>query len=259
MKLPTRVPRVACLILLTSLIVGMVTSGVAKAHPRVINRDAGPPEPTPEIQQLPLFPGPGNATFSIAAHEGPHVVWMAGTVELSVLATQNQTVWCMIDNGLGLMFLPANFTFDLVEGTNTIVFPLKLVLEAMPGRYSYRLQVSVNAEFTNVLYRQNHQTYIALGLPSLVLVFVTLGGFLGIAYARNRQKKALSPTPAETSAAETGTLPSTPDEGGPQALTAPPGKIRCPSCKKVIEEGTVFCPECGHRIPEYYRYNPNSN
>jgi len=34
------------------------------------------------------------------------------------------------------------------------------------------------------------------------------------------------------------------------------GKIKCPTCKEIIEEGLIFCPECGNRIPEFLRYNP---
>ena len=36
------------------------------------------------------------------------------------------------------------------------------------------------------------------------------------------------------------------------------GQIKCPSCRKVIQEGLTFCPECGERIPEFLRYNPIS-
>lgn len=35
----------------------------------------------------------------------------------------------------------------------------------------------------------------------------------------------------------------------------PKGKIRCPECKEIIEEGLSFCPECGNRIAEFLRYN----
>jgi ribosomal protein L32 len=36
------------------------------------------------------------------------------------------------------------------------------------------------------------------------------------------------------------------------------GQIKCPSCRKLIQEGLTFCPECGNRIPEFLRYNPIS-
>lgn len=36
------------------------------------------------------------------------------------------------------------------------------------------------------------------------------------------------------------------------------GQIKCPSCRKAIQEGLTFCPECGDRIPEFLRYNPIS-
>ena len=36
------------------------------------------------------------------------------------------------------------------------------------------------------------------------------------------------------------------------------GQIKCPSCRKLIQEGLTFCPECGERIPEFLRYNPIS-
>ena len=38
-----------------------------------------------------------------------------------------------------------------------------------------------------------------------------------------------------------------------------PGKIICQSCHKIINEGLTFCPECGERIPEFLRFNPNSS
>ena len=31
------------------------------------------------------------------------------------------------------------------------------------------------------------------------------------------------------------------------------GFIRCPECKKVIKEGSSFCPECGFHIPRFLR------
>ena len=35
------------------------------------------------------------------------------------------------------------------------------------------------------------------------------------------------------------------------------GKIKCPKCKELIEEGLTFCPECGSRIEISQRYNPS--
>ena len=26
------------------------------------------------------------------------------------------------------------------------------------------------------------------------------------------------------------------------------GKIKCPNCKEIIDEGSTFCPECGERL-----------
>lgn len=31
------------------------------------------------------------------------------------------------------------------------------------------------------------------------------------------------------------------------------GFIRCPECKKIIKEGSSFCPECGFHIPRFLR------
>jgi rRNA maturation endonuclease Nob1 len=37
------------------------------------------------------------------------------------------------------------------------------------------------------------------------------------------------------------------------------GKIKCPKCNQIIDEGLSFCPECGSRIPEFLRFNPDSS
>ena len=39
----------------------------------------------------------------------------------------------------------------------------------------------------------------------------------------------------------------------------PEGKIPCPTCHSVIDEGLAFCPECGDRIPEFLRMSPGSS
>ena len=39
----------------------------------------------------------------------------------------------------------------------------------------------------------------------------------------------------------------------------PSGKIKCPDCEKVIEEGLTFCPECGNRIPPWAKFNQDSS
>ena len=38
----------------------------------------------------------------------------------------------------------------------------------------------------------------------------------------------------------------------------PEGKIKCPECSLLIEEGLTFCPECGNRIPPWAQFNTNS-
>ena len=38
----------------------------------------------------------------------------------------------------------------------------------------------------------------------------------------------------------------------------PSGKIKCPACEQIIEEGLIFCPECGNRIPPWAKFNPDS-
>jgi len=44
----------------------------------------------------------------------------------------------------------------------------------------------------------------------------------------------------------------------PKKSKIPKGKIKCPQCNQIIDEGLTFCPECGSRIPEFLRYNPDS-
>ncbi len=41
-------------------------------------------------------------------------------------------------------------------------------------------------------------------------------------------------------------------------IRIPAGKIACQFCNKIIDEGLMFCPECGERIPEFFRFNPDS-
>lgn len=40
-----------------------------------------------------------------------------------------------------------------------------------------------------------------------------------------------------------------------KAENIPEGKIQCPECYSILQEGLSFCPECGIRIPEFYRYH----
>jgi len=37
----------------------------------------------------------------------------------------------------------------------------------------------------------------------------------------------------------------------------PAGKILCPGCDVLIDEGQTFCPECGNRIPEFLQFGPS--
>ena len=37
-------------------------------------------------------------------------------------------------------------------------------------------------------------------------------------------------------------------------VNLPAGKILCPECDELINEGLTFCPECGNRIPEFLQF-----
>jgi hypothetical protein len=99
---------------------------------------------------------------------------------------------------------------------------------------------------------------IIMGIPLVILLggIFTIGIiFISVRPVRLRQMKTDESLETDFSYAES-TEASPPSSSSPQSSPSDgleAGKIRCPECKKIIAEGSAFCPECGFHIPRFLR------
>ncbi len=119
--------------------------------------------------------------------------------------------------------------------------------ETVPGNYS--LQVAawyINGTTLQLVWSGTVTVQFGLalrvGIPLLLAVFA-IAIIMVIKLRKPASKEKVEPEKI-TSTAE-----------GSAVSSGVPNKIHCPECKKLIDEGSVFCAECGARVPEFLRYN----
>ncbi|MHA1730926.1 MAG: zinc-ribbon domain-containing protein [Promethearchaeota archaeon] len=215
-----------------------------------------------------LDPLAQSGDVDVIAIDRPSFIWVRGNITMRLTAYREMTVWLKIANSgngpLDEVAMQTHLTF----GENLLEFPISTVLSALPGQYTYYIIISNASNFsTNTYLSQEFTICVGMGVPFLVLFAAILLMVLAIGLVKGKAGFPVGASPAQvgsqvpsaTQSPVQGPSPQQAPAGGAPAPTgqgAPPGKVKCPHCNKLIQEGSVFCPECGERVPAFYRYNP---
>jgi hypothetical protein len=179
------------------------------------------------------------------------ILWIQGELEINLETNTSGTLSVTFSEVSGdNYFLAITETYSLLDNTTQsfqlLVTPKILTL---PGEYSFNLTLSIlNSENEEILkYNETFETILGMGYLVIMIFFPLLVVALiivGIKTKKPIKKSELSEGSTEKEYVDT-------------TGTPPPGKIKCPTCYKIINEGLAFCPECGNRIPEFLQRNPN--
>lgn len=169
----------------------------------------------------------------------PKLIWMEGNLQLEITPNQTGQVLCDFREISESAFTSYNSLIDIVNVNHTQVFIIKVspYITTLPGVYMFRLNLT-----GMVVYYEEFEVIFAIGFLPLILIFGV--GLISIISILIRKNKGTEKVQEEIQIT---------DVSSPLI-----GKIKCPSCRKQIQEGLTFCPECGDRIPEFLRYNPVS-
>ncbi len=174
----------------------------------------------------------------------------SGKVTLNITSDGDGTLRVNITSAEGAITPVSDAIVPFTASQQLYEVPFNAALATLPG--TFVLQVS--AWYVNVSNGNNLDPVLSgvvnvrlgiglmLGVP-LLLAIVTIAIVIAI--------KLRKPAATEKTGEET-----TKSSGeSSAAVSGVANKIRCPECKKLIDEGSVFCAECGARIPEFLRYN----
>lgn len=183
-----------------------------------------------------------NGNFSIDTFF-PRIVWLEGQLKLNISSNQTGIIFCSLSElSSNTGFSNVNQTVDLI-GNN---ISQEIILKAQPSFFTlpgiYRFDLNITGIHT---YNENFEIIFVLGYSILTIISTAFFIVFIIVLVKHKgvvKSKSFSQTIEGNGAlgTSTGIL----------------GKIKCPECRKTIDEGLTFCPECGARIPEFLRYNP---
>lgn len=171
------------------------------------------------------------------------IIWIEGVVDLLITANQSGIIICeLIDSNGGKYFTPVTRSITLAGNNQSQNLRLTFnpLFTTFPGRYNINLRIS-----GLFIYNEDFEVILGLGYILLLLIVSIFG--IGIILILKKKVEVISKKPTSTIYETERT----------ELVEVPSKKIACPECKKLIEEGLVFCSKCGVRIPEFLRYNPN--
>ena len=175
----------------------------------------------------------------------PKLIWIQ--IQLKVVIISNITgtlLFRLVNPGSELSFDDANVT-QLITN-NGVELPLEIrthpALFTLPGIYNLALIVThiESAE----QYTESFEIVLGLGYTVLISLFIIFGTAVLVVLTRKQELDEIKIITAQTTQ---------------RVGRVPEGKIPCPTCHSVIDEGLAFCPECGERIPEFLRFTPGSS
>ena len=169
----------------------------------------------------------------------PKLIWWEGNLRLEIRSNQTGQIQCFLRQISGNSFIALSKVINVSLVNQTQVFTLKIYpyLTTFPGVYTFRLNL-----IGFITYYEEFEVIFGLGFIPFVSIFGT--GFIFIVYVLVKKTKKTK-KPQDLSIAI-------------DSSESIIGRIRCPNCRRQIQEGLAFCPECGDRIPEFLRYNPVS-
>jgi len=206
-----------------------------------------------EIQKNPNISQPEpSENIRIEIKNYSQLIWFTGNI--IVETSSNISGYLRIDlsdenGGAYFQIFQNNISISNTSENENYEIPIIPQIYLFPGRYNILLTVdylqNLNSTDENSILSTILQINIGLGLPMLIILTIV---FM-IAFTLIITKKEVI---------KEDVLVGEPEKQLEIALDAPEGKIKCPKCKKTIEEGLSFCPECGKRIPEFLRYHPET-
>ncbi|MFX1355875.1 MAG: zinc ribbon domain-containing protein [Promethearchaeota archaeon] len=193
-----------------------------------------------EIDHLKLSQTNGNSSIETFL---PRLAWLEVQVKLNISSNESGQIFCYLnefpDNS---RFYGVNQSVDLI-GSNvsqTIHLIARPSFLTFPGIYRFELNI------TGIqTYNENFEVIFVLGYSILTIISISFFICLIIILIKHRKTVKSKSTSQVVGATET-----------IESTSVIKGKIKCPECRKSIDEGLTFCPECGARIPEFLRYNP---
>jgi len=178
------------------------------------------------------------------------MILLAGKLTLSVDSSRSGYLNVILIDSEGGIFIQPYRGFHRITSSDInrlIEIPINPQIYVLPGVYELNLRIyyheSESSTAEGQILNTNIDVNIGLGIPILIILLFILGISTALILTKKEIPKEEMPQP-------TPQIPS--------GLEAPQGKIKCPECKKTIDEGLTFCPECGIRIPEFLRYNPDT-
>jgi hypothetical protein len=174
----------------------------------------------------------------------------SGKLTLFILANGTGTLIVNMTNADGAITPVTNATVAFTASTLIYEVWFTSTWGALPGTFS--LQVSAwyvnvtNGNSLDLVLSRTVNVRLALGQTLGVPILLAIIAIAIITVIKLRKPASKDKVEADktTSSAE-----------GSAVASGMPNKIHCPECKKLIDEGSVFCAECGARVPEFLRYN----
>ena len=174
------------------------------------------------------------------------IIWVEGHLTLTLTANESGSITCDFRDALdGNSFTLINEVVNLTGNyvSQEIQFVFRPHITTLPGSYNFTLNITGLYDYT-----EDFQIILGMGYVILLLILTIFG--IGVIIILVK-KKGSEPTKESIIIVPDDSIPSDGDY-------IPINKITCPDCKKLINKGLTFCPECGARIPEFLRFNPNS-
>ncbi|OLS12311.1 MAG: hypothetical protein RBG13Loki_4068 [Promethearchaeota archaeon CR_4] len=141
-----------------------------------------------------------------------------------------------------------NRNLAFMTGIQIYGIPISPAWGALPGSFSVQVSAwylnATNDDSMDLVFSESVTVTITLGLTLgvpivLGIIAVVVIIFVKVAKSAGSKKPKTGKAKVPTKIVPSGVA----------------GKILCPECKKTIDEGSVFCAECGARVPEFLRYN----
>ncbi|MHA1669058.1 MAG: DUF7575 domain-containing protein [Promethearchaeota archaeon] len=199
---------------------------------------------TPQEDQTKIHASQGTQNFTIDTFL-PSLIWIDPQLKLNISVNQTSQIQCFFSETNGPQFFTSgNSSLSLIGNNISQIFYLQIIplITTLPGVYQFSLNIT--GAFS---YNENFQIVYGLGPISLILVFSVIIIIPIIILVK--KSKGFKDVKIEEIASTEDYKPTT---------SSIAGKINCPKCRKAIDEGLTFCPECGERIPEFLRYNAPS-
>ncbi len=173
--------------------------------------------------------------------------WIEGILQVSFSANiSGYLKITFADSKGGAYFRTVNNIVELKddEENEIIKITIKPQLTTFPGEYEVWLFISYfekenKEEDADQIYTKEFKLVLGIGYVFLLSAGIIFSTAILLILVKKESIKEEKKAPSGTS-----------------SVNLPVGKIKCPECSKIIDEGLSFCPECGNRIPEFLRFGP---